>query len=52
MQIRVKSNENTTASIIFDSIIRDETQRGKVIFMFDDGWLTQYTEAFQVHGEI
>ncbi|MED1947083.1 MULTISPECIES: polysaccharide deacetylase family protein [Brevibacillus] len=51
MQIRVKSNDNTTASIIFDSIIRDETQRGKVIFMFDDGWLTQYTEAFKYMGK-
>ncbi|MGG1392293.1 hypothetical protein ABE386_32005, partial [Brevibacillus brevis] len=51
MQIRVKSNDNTTASIIFDSIIRDESQRGKVIFMFDDGWSSQYTEAFRYMGK-
>ncbi|TKI55138.1 hypothetical protein E8L90_06545 [Brevibacillus antibioticus] len=51
MQIRVKFNENTTATLIFDSIIRDETQRGKVIFMFDDGWSSQYTEAFRFMGK-
>jgi peptidoglycan/xylan/chitin deacetylase (PgdA/CDA1 family) len=47
MQIRVLAYEGKTASATFDPIIRDESQRGKVIFMFDDGWDSQYTEAFK-----
>jgi Polysaccharide deacetylase len=47
MQIRVEALASTQASVIFHSLVRDETQKPMLIFTFDDGWDSQYTEAFK-----
>ncbi|MED1915665.1 polysaccharide deacetylase family protein [Bacillus thuringiensis] len=51
MQIRALANDGKTASVTFDPIFRDESQLGRVIFMFDDGWDSQYTEAYKYLGK-
>ncbi|WP_312117977.1 polysaccharide deacetylase family protein [Brevibacillus reuszeri] len=51
LQIRTKSNTGTSAPVVFDWMIRDEVQRPNIIFMFDDGWSSQYTEAFKYMGK-
>lgn len=47
MQVRVEANGSTEASVTFDTLLRDETQKPQLIFTFDDAWNTQYTEAFK-----
>lgn len=47
MQVRVEALSGTNSAVTFDTLIRDETQKAKLLFTFDDGWGTQYTEAFK-----
>lgn len=46
MQIRIDPNTGVDSSVIFDGIYVDSYHRPKLLFTFDDNWLTQYTEAY------
>lgn len=46
LQIRVKSKVGTTCSISFDSIVFKRGPSAKVVIMMDDGWISQYNDAF------
>jgi len=46
MQLRVEAKTGTESSVTFVLLVRDETQKPQLIFSFDDGWISQYTEAF------
>lgn len=50
-QLRVQAKEGTDCSISIDSIVFEKIMTAKVIFMMDDGWLSQYTEAFPLLHE-
>lgn len=41
------TDDDSNVSITFDSLTRDETQKPSVLFHFDDGWSSQYYEAFK-----
>jgi peptidoglycan/xylan/chitin deacetylase (PgdA/CDA1 family) len=48
-QIRVVSKASTKTSVVFDKLAELSplpTSRPKVVFTMDDGWISQYTEAF------
>lgn len=45
-QMRVQAKAGTTCSISFDSIVFKRDSSAKVIFMMDDGWISQYNDAF------
>jgi peptidoglycan/xylan/chitin deacetylase (PgdA/CDA1 family) len=51
VQIRVQANAETTVKVTFDSLWVKKSSKPKVIFTFDDGWESQYTQAFPLFLE-
>jgi len=49
-KVRVLANANVTVNILMDEIvaIKTEATRASIIYSFDDGYLSQYTEARRV----
>lgn len=48
-QLSVTSKSaDVVATVVFDSIYINRTQRAKILFHFDDGWTSQYTKAFPI----
>lgn len=45
-QMRLAARSSTTVKITFDSMFINRKHKPSLIFMFDDGWLSQYTNAF------
>lgn len=51
IQIRVQASSGTTAKVTFDSLWVKKPSKPKIIFTFDDGWESQYTQAFPLFLE-
>lgn len=45
-QVRLQTNTGETSNVTFDSMYLNKVYKPSVIFTFDDGWSSQYTNAF------
>lgn len=48
LQIKVSASTSNTVNVTLDSINVDEEQKANVIFLLDDGHVSQYTQAFPI----
>jgi peptidoglycan/xylan/chitin deacetylase (PgdA/CDA1 family) len=46
LRVRIDAQANQVATVKIDSLYIDRRSRPKLLFTFDDGWASQYTEAY------